>query len=768
TAHRKEVEGILEWLTPINYGPLQSDIIRLRQPGTGQWFLDTDEYRIWASGNGRTLYCPGIPGAGKTMIASIVVDDILRICRDDPTLGIAFIFCNFQRNEQQTTEMLLCSLLKQLASLLPTPPKQLDELYQTHRKLGTRPSALELSELVQIVLGAFSRTFVIVDALDECQNSDLSRDRFLDAIFNMQASTGVNIFLTSRAIPEIEKVFCEERGAFKLEIVAQQDDLQKYILGRISEMPQFIRGEPALRDELVMEISSSLKGMFLLTKLQLDSLKETISIRDVRSSIICTSTSELGLYNSAYEVALQRIENQSPQMSDLAKRVILWITHSLRQLSETELRYALSVRPGSLPFDKDDLVQIDFISICAGLVVVDVNSSVIRLVHFTAHEFFKRVVASHFSQGHNILADACITYLSYKELEDEFSPDNASYQRWLQSNPLYKYAATEWGFHVLLSENQTLKTLSPTEEKALRFLRNQNLVESAGHTLMIHAPYSISDDYAQLTNAPERPSALHLAAYFVLEKLLSELFKDYAAQEINADGKTGISRLANMDQDVIKPGLVYRSQILEVTDQLGQTPLCWASLARREGTMRLLVALGASLETIDKRSRTPLMYATLGQGHDTIRLLVELGASLEAVDEFGFTPLMHAAFGGMYDTIRLLVELGASLEAADKIGFTPLIYAAFGRKHDTIRLLVELGASIDAPDAGGRTALHHAVLAGLEVLVQLLVDQGASVDANDKDGNTPIDLAVKTDKEAIVQLLTSSGPSVKTGDDNLK
>ncbi|CAG9991613.1 unnamed protein product [Clonostachys byssicola] len=775
TAHRKEVEDILEWLTPMNYGPLQSDIIKLRQPGTGQWFLDTEEYRIWASGNGRTLYCPGMPGAGKTMIASIVVDDILRVHRDDPTLGIAFIFCNFQRNEQQTTEMLLCSLLKQLVGLLPTPPQQLDDLYDTHRKLRTRPSVPELSKLVQIVLGSFSRAFVIVDALDECQNSDASRDRFLNAFFDMQASTGVNIFLTSRTIPEIENMLREERGALKLEIVAEQDDMKKYIRGRMSELPEFIRNDLTLRQEIIMGISSSAKGMFLLAKLQLDSLKETTSIREVRSSIERTSSKELGVYNSAYEDALQRIENQSPQKSDLAKRVVLWITHSLRQLSETELRYALSVRPGSLSFDNDDLVQIDFISICAGLVVVDVNSSVIRLVHPTAHGFFKRTVASHFSQGHNILADACITYLSYEDFEDGLPPDNASYQTWLQSNPLYMYAATAWGSHVLLLKNQTRETLSSTEERALRFLRNRKLVESAGHTLMIHA-YSRPDDYTQLINAPKRPNAFHIVGYFGVEKLLSELSKHYTTQKINADGEAGI-----------KPGLVHRPQPLEVIDQLGRTPLFWASIENREGAMRLLVGLGASLEAADNDGYTPLMFATQSQRHDTIRLLVELGASLEAVDKEGTTPLIFATLNDWHDTIRLLVGLGASVEAADKKGLTPfkiaslnqrhdtmrllvglgasveaafddgftlLMIATLNEQHDTVRVLVELGASIDSPCKRGETALHYAAFTGQETMVRLLVDQGASIDVRDGEGKTPIECVREKDNEAIVQLLT--------------
>jgi hypothetical protein len=40
----QEHETILEWLTPIDYAQQQSDYLRRRQSGTGQWFLDSAEY----------------------------------------------------------------------------------------------------------------------------------------------------------------------------------------------------------------------------------------------------------------------------------------------------------------------------------------------------------------------------------------------------------------------------------------------------------------------------------------------------------------------------------------------------------------------------------------------------------------------------------------------------------------------------------------------------------------------------------------------------
>ena len=36
---------ILDWLTPIDYGLKQSDLINRRQKGTGQWLLDSGKFK---------------------------------------------------------------------------------------------------------------------------------------------------------------------------------------------------------------------------------------------------------------------------------------------------------------------------------------------------------------------------------------------------------------------------------------------------------------------------------------------------------------------------------------------------------------------------------------------------------------------------------------------------------------------------------------------------------------------------------------------------
>jgi Cdc6-like AAA superfamily ATPase len=63
----------------------------------------------------QTLFCPGIPGAGKTILTSIVIDKLTTQFGNDESIGVAYIYCNFRRQDKQKPGDLLTSLLKQLS-----------------------------------------------------------------------------------------------------------------------------------------------------------------------------------------------------------------------------------------------------------------------------------------------------------------------------------------------------------------------------------------------------------------------------------------------------------------------------------------------------------------------------------------------------------------------------------------------------------------------------------------------------------------------------
>jgi hypothetical protein len=254
-------QTISNWITPIDYAPQQNDFIARRQAGTGQWLLDSAEYQTWADTKKQTLFCPGIPGAGKTILASIVIEELSIRFQNDKSVGIAYIFCNFQRQHEQKVEELLASLLKQLTQGRPSLPDNIKSLYVSHQEKRTRPSLNEISRALQSVVTMYSRVFLVIDALDECQVSHNSRKTFLSELFSLQANCETNLFATSRFIPEIAENF---RGSPLLEIRASAHDVRRYVDGHIPYLPSFVGRSPDLQEEVRTGIVKAVDGMYVV------------------------------------------------------------------------------------------------------------------------------------------------------------------------------------------------------------------------------------------------------------------------------------------------------------------------------------------------------------------------------------------------------------------------------------------------------------------------------------------------------------------------
>jgi hypothetical protein len=258
--HDQEHVTILKWLTPMDYASQQYDCINRRQPGTGQWLLDSAEFKTWVETDKQALLCLGIPGAGKTILTSFVVGILRGRFQDDLSVGIAYLYCNFRRQDEQKAEDLLASVLKQLIQGLPSLPDTVKSLYDKHTVKGTRPSLDEISRSLQSVAALYSRVFIIVDALDECRASDGSRARFLTEVFNLQAKCRANLFATSRFIPEIAEKF---DGSISLETHASVEDVRRYVHSHISHLPSFVRDNPELQGDIETEIVNAANGMYV-------------------------------------------------------------------------------------------------------------------------------------------------------------------------------------------------------------------------------------------------------------------------------------------------------------------------------------------------------------------------------------------------------------------------------------------------------------------------------------------------------------------------
>lgn len=256
--NEEQRQKYLDWLSSESFTADRGKPIY--QTGTGRWFIESPEFQNWIQNPGQTLFCPGIPGAGKTNMASIVIDELDRLHGSDPSVGIAYIFCSFRYcdDPRQYPDNILASMIRQLIWRLPILPSTVQMLYEKHRSNGSRPSFNDLSKVFKdVVQTASKQVFIVIDALDECEPARISR--VLSQISETQAFGNLNLLSTSRSVPAIEARF---QGHPSLEIRATREDAMAYLKARLEDCEDcaLIR-RPALQEKALLVISDSVKGM---------------------------------------------------------------------------------------------------------------------------------------------------------------------------------------------------------------------------------------------------------------------------------------------------------------------------------------------------------------------------------------------------------------------------------------------------------------------------------------------------------------------------
>ena len=166
------------------------------------------------------------------------------------------LFCNFNEQANQTAYNFMGALLKQLTQASRDLSSGIRSIYD-RREDARRPDFRELAGAFHTELKRYSKTFIVIDALDEVSESADIRTMLLMEL----QSCPVNLLVTSRHDPTTERQFSE---AQRCEIRATDEDIRSYISARIgheTRLSRQIRSVPSLGDDIPARNVGNAKGM---------------------------------------------------------------------------------------------------------------------------------------------------------------------------------------------------------------------------------------------------------------------------------------------------------------------------------------------------------------------------------------------------------------------------------------------------------------------------------------------------------------------------
>ncbi|KAH7359929.1 hypothetical protein BKA66DRAFT_562105 [Pyrenochaeta sp. MPI-SDFR-AT-0127] len=715
---------IHRWLCAPDPSVNYQKALKQRQHDTGLWFLEGEQYANWKKDSASSLWLYGIPGCGKTILSSAILQDVLQHCDESPGYVTAYFYFDFNDMEKQNAELMLRSLICQLARQAVDVPTSLDTLFSSHENGKRQPSLDALLQVACRTMQQLPQVYIMLDALDECaQRKELTE--MIEAIVGWQLSN-VHLIVTSRRERDIEislKGFIDSQNSINLQSEVVDKDIQQYIRQRLSDDRGLRKWgkDAALWQEIETALMKGSKGMHL------DMLGKCRNRAMLRKALAVLPPT----LDKTYDHILSAINEED---SEYAIRILSWLAFSLRPLTVDEVAEVIAIDVTRDPaFNREEVLEdpLDALDICSSLVTTSTDNNngslkparqVVVLAHYSIKEYLvsDRIQKGHAARYsmqaavcHSLIARACLDYLGQFQMTEPMPVGT------LRKSKLAQYSADFWMSHAQRAGDR----VTETSRAVLHLMSRDNAAYL--NWIRIHDPdvtYFEQDFQRKLESTP---TPLYYAALFGLEEAV-KLLLEYGA-DVNAQGGRYSSALQA------------------------------ASANGYEAVVELLLEKGADINAQGKFFSNALQVAS-AEGHEVVvELLLEKGADINAQGGIYDTALQAASSRGHEVVVELLLEKGADINAQGGL-YDHALQAASVKGHKVVvDLLLEKGADINAQGGKYDNALQAASAYGHKVVVDLLLKKGADINAQGGHYGSALQAASAYGHKTIVKLLTDHG-----------
>ncbi|KAH6902862.1 hypothetical protein BKA70DRAFT_1516948 [Coprinopsis sp. MPI-PUGE-AT-0042] len=698
----KYLRKVLDFLSAVNFRTIQQENLGKWMPGTIKWLLESSMFQFWLDTQCAILWGTGMPGAGKTILASVVIKYLEALAKASSDICVAFVYCRY--TEPMKVRDILAALVRQLLS---------DSLIY----YWTEPTQEDLIDAIQKILRCFRIAYLFIDGLDEA----LYDEQFdlLDTLKSVPA----NFFITSRPLVRLKDVL---PNAKFFDIAAQEEDIKLLVAQHIDRNPdlrQVLEGDEQ-RERVIKKICETSQGMFLHASLMVEAVRYCTNPRHVMEQLDKLPSKLDVLYDEAFK----RIEEQPEQRVALTKRLLLWIAFAFIPLTVDDLQYAVASNPKVDWKTAENLIPESLlVSVCCGLITIEGDyKRIVRLVHYTALDAVKRIMPRWETSPDCLLTEACV-----ERLIDCNIPSSSHYGH---QPPLLNYALKAWCFHAKESVRCPAQPDARPTIAILQFLAMFKVFPTG------------FDEWRR-----DNPTApVHLIVYYHLPYLLPlttchnnvemvELLLKLDGIDVNLqdeDGNTALMLAAGGGRVGTVKSLLFDPRVdTNKRNAKGRTALhCalnnGADSGHTEAALHLIATPGVDINAADYCGWTPLMVAHNHPPRLHDHLAQHPDIDLLKKDKDGQTPLMHACRWGTSSAVRWYLRL-PGVDARDLSGASALAHRARHKSRvaevedylSDFLLLIDAGLGINEQDARGFTALMHAVqgsfLGATQALLQL-------------------------------------------------
>ncbi|KAG0131109.1 hypothetical protein HOY82DRAFT_485560, partial [Tuber indicum] len=523
---------IRDWISPAD--PQSNHLVarKLCQYGTGRWFTEGKEFRDWLGGGKSFLWLHGIPGAGKTILSSTVIEHISA----KPGSILAYFYCDFKQVSKQSATSLIGSIIWQISNQELLMSQDVEDYFSEKSQDGP-PKLSGLLNLLRHLLRRIPKLAIVVDALDEC--GDSLQPAMLETLRELSGLSNINLLVVSRDHLSI-KLHFEGLPSLGIQKEDVMKDLELYISHEIEQYGKLKRLSVSIKHEIIGTLVNGAQGMFRWAKCCLDQIGKLRSDKAIKSALQSLPPT----LDDTYERILCNIAEED---RELAVQVFRFLVCGDRDFTLSEIREGLAIEIGSKRIDPDNRLndEEDILDICSGLVDRS-EKNVAGLAHFTVKEYLAspnlaKGKASYYyineTQGNTELAKITYTYLLIQDFSTGPCSSSTEFDLREKLYPLYLYAAKHGWKHVLKYNYGSDRTL---DALLAQFYSNDN------------NPNFISWRQAQISRSPNVTSYLKpvfsstTTLYYASELGLWQLIKGIigGGADVNHHGGTRSTPLA--------------------------------------------------------------------------------------------------------------------------------------------------------------------------------------------------------------------------------